>query len=751
VNTNNLSLGQKLGLLLVVNTVIAVAMIAMVFTVGTGVSRYQDSQQQLEALARVVGENSRASLAFGDAEGARATLDGLRVRSDISFARLMDAQGNTFAQADFHGGHNHSSLLFMAALEALLPVKLTVGQSIQDDGRHIGQIELDVELHDHWSGLIEQMAVMVPIAIALSSLCVYFALRLRRIITDPILGLTRVAHLVSRKQDYSLRAVKAGNDEIAELVDHFNRMLSEIQCRDEALRQEREALVQLTSEMKLTMEAAESANRVKSEFLSTVSHELRTPLTAIGGSLGLLVGGVFGEMPAQASQMLQIAHKNSQRLSYLINDLLDMEKLAAGKLDFDMQPHQLMVLVRQALVDNEAYGSQMQVRYEVSRAAEEVCVLVDAQRLQQVMANLLSNAAKFSPAGSKVGVAVSQTQRGALVEVRDQGSGISPDFHDRIFQRFSQGDASDTRQKGGTGLGLAITRELVERMGGHIGFESMPDRGTCFYFELPLWTAATSSPVPLELPAPEAQKPRVLVVEDDADMASLISRKLNRAGYAVDIAETGAQALALAQKTTYAAVTLDLLLPDMDGLQLIDRLRAEQSCTRLPIVVISVTSNQTQPHIKAGLTNVEWLTRPIDLSKLLASMERLTATENAAKTRVLHVEDDLEMHQAVCAMAGQRFDFELATTLREARARVALERFEVVILDLTLPNESGWDLLPDIRAQQPDARVVVLSDSELSPDQTRLVDVALRKSQVLPRQLISAIDVRHAGVLCTAP
>jgi signal transduction histidine kinase/DNA-binding response OmpR family regulator len=736
VNTSNLSIVQKLGLLLAVNTVIAVAMIALVFTVGTGISRYRDSQQQLEALARVVGENSRASLAFGDAEGARATLDGLRVRADITFARLLDARGVTFAQADFRGEQQGRGLWSEAAVEAILPVKLAVSQGIQDNGRTIGRIELDVELHHLWADLIEQMGVMALIAVALSTLCVYFALRLRRIITDPILGLTRVAHQISREQDYSLRAVKAGNDEIAELVDHFNHMLTEIQSRDEALSQEREALVQITSEMKLTMEAAESANRVKSEFLSTVSHELRTPLTAIGGSLGLLVGGVFGEMPAQADQMLQIANKNCQRLSYLINDLLDMEKLVAGKLNFDMQPYELMALVRQALIDNETYAGQFQVSYEVSQSADNAWVLVDAQRLQQVMANLLSNAAKFSPAGSKVRISVWQSQRGVVVEVRDQGSGISPDFHDRIFQRFSQGDASDTRQKGGTGLGLAITRELVERMGGHIGFESMPDRGTCFYFELPLWTEATSRPLPLDLPPSVTRLPRVLVVVGDADMAPLISRTLNLAGYEVDIAESGAKALELAEHNVYVAVTLEQLLPDMDGLRLIDLLRADPSRRHLPVVAISTISKEAQPAL-------EWLTKPIDLSKLLASMERLTAAANTAQTRVLHVADDLEMHQLVCAMADQRFDFELATNLREARARVALERFDVVILDLTLPNESGGDLLPDIRAQQPDTRVVVLSNSELSPEQMQQVDLVLRKSEVLPRQLMSAIAARE--------
>lgn len=490
MSTNKLSIVQKLGLLLTLAVLMTALMNALVFTVGTGISRYQDTLRQLGALAKTTGENSRAPLAFKDVEGARATLEALRVRDDIESARLIDARGMVFTQIDLGASRGHwqgmTGRLAVAMADATLPVRVTVGENIQDEDRTIGRIELDVDLYDLWFDLFESLALMVLIAIVLSLLGVYFCWRLSRFITRPILELTQVSHQVSREQDYSLRAAKSGNDEIGALVDHFNHMLAEIQLRDEALRQERESLVQLTNDMKLTMEAAERANRVKSEFLSTVSHELRTPLTAIGGSLGLLVGGAFGEMPAQATQMLQIALKNSQRLSYLINDLLDMEKLSAGKLSFDMQPHQLMGLVRQALVDNEAYASQFQVSYEVSQSADEAWVLVDAQRLQQVMANLLSNAAKFSPTGSKVRIAVSQTQRGARVEVRDQGSGIAPDFHDRIFQRFSQADASDTRQKGGTGLGLAITRELVERMGGFIGFESMPDRGTCFYFELPL-------------------------------------------------------------------------------------------------------------------------------------------------------------------------------------------------------------------------------------------------------------------------
>jgi len=225
--------------------------------------------------------------------------------------------------------------------------------------------------------------------------------------------------------------------------------------------------------------------RLKREFLSTVSHELRTPLTSIRGALGLIAGGAMGRLPEQVEHLVGIAHDNSEHLTRLINDLLDMEKIAANGMRFDLRAQAVMPLVEQAIEANRAYGEARQVSFILTTRADDAMVRVDAQRFLQIMANLLSNAAKFSPVGGQIEIAVNIREGFARVTVTDHGPGIPADFHDQVFDKFSQADASDGRHTGGTGLGLAITRELVQRMDGRIGFESREGEGATFHVEWP--------------------------------------------------------------------------------------------------------------------------------------------------------------------------------------------------------------------------------------------------------------------------
>jgi len=227
------------------------------------------------------------------------------------------------------------------------------------------------------------------------------------------------------------------------------------------------------------------AERIKQEFTSTLSHELRTPLTSIIGSLQLINSGVMGGVDKDVAELTMVAERNGQRLLDLINDILDIEKIESGKLTLTPELLTLDELVGESLVLNKGFAERFQVRYEPRGTLLPVQVKADRKRLLQVMTNLLSNAAKFSPPGEAVEVSMEDLGTRVRIGVHDHGPGIPENFRSRIFGRFAQADSSATRQKGGTGLGLAICKRLIELMDGRIGFTDRDGGGTVFFFELP--------------------------------------------------------------------------------------------------------------------------------------------------------------------------------------------------------------------------------------------------------------------------
>ncbi|MFI3185678.1 MAG: PAS domain S-box protein [Methylococcaceae bacterium] len=476
---------------------------------------------------------------------------------------------------------------------------------------------------------------------------------------------------------------------------------------------------------------------MKTEFVSTVSHELRTPLTAINGALGLIVGGALGEMPEQAKLMLDIAYKNSKRLSLLINDLLDMEKLAAGKMKLDLQAQLLMPLIEETLESVRAYGEKYQVSFKLSERADNVQVRVDSGRLQQVLSNFLSNAAKFSPTGAEVEVAVRLRRNVVQVEVIDHGPGIPAKFRSSIFQKFSQADSADNRQKGGTGLGLAISKELIERMNGLIGFDSEEGLGARFHFQLPVWQ-------PQEIAQPLAKTSilgaqRLLVVEDDADIATLLSMLLLSAGYQVDVANSGKLALNFLAHHEYAAMILDLMLPDQSGIALIRQLRSQTETETLPIIVVSAFTENGKLAINGDFNAIDWIDKPFDEALLVAAVQRFLPTQTVCKPRVLHVEDDADLQRIVAVIGADVADFDVANNLAEARSKLALENYSLVVLDIGLPDGSGWELLADLKLLDIEPPVIVLSGTDLTREQKDSVQAALVKARIPNQDLLDTL------------
>ncbi len=365
-------------------------------------------------------------------------------------------------------------------------------------------------------------------------------------------------------------------------------------------------------------------DQMKTEFISTVSHELRTPLTAISGALGILANGLAGALSEQSARMIQIAHNNSQRLIHLVNDLLDMEKLVAGKMHFDLQAQMLLPLLQQSMESNAAFAAQYGVSYQLD-SDDDVKVTVDSQRLLQVLANYLSNAAKFSPANDQVRISVEPRFGSVRVIVTDKGPGIPENFRARLFQKFSQADSSDTRQKGGTGLGLAICKEIIERMGGKVGVDSVPGEGASFYFDLPCEDATQK--MPSTRIEPSKTKPHLLIVEDDLETAEVLATALGAQGLDVDRANNGQAALEHLQLRDYDLITLDLNLPDMHGIDIVEQLRQQevhQQSKKMPIIIITGSVDEGKQRL-AGLdnrTSIYWLQKPLVNGELKAVVQQ---------------------------------------------------------------------------------------------------------------------------------
>jgi signal transduction histidine kinase len=245
-------------------------------------------------------------------------------------------------------------------------------------------------------------------------------------------------------------------------------------------------------------------DRLKDEFVSTVSHELRTPLTSIAASLGLLVGKIAGILPGPAARLLSIAYTNTQRLVRLLNDILDIEKLESGRVVFDFAKVNVRLLIEHAIEANRDFAESHNVRIRLLDSASSDEVRADADRFAQVMTNLLSNSIKFSPAGSEVVVSIAKRADSLRISVRDHGVGISPEFRPHLFEKFAQADATNARQKGGTGLGLSIVKQIVERLGGEVGYDDAPGGGAVFHIDLPSWDIVESQEVDVGIPTARA-------------------------------------------------------------------------------------------------------------------------------------------------------------------------------------------------------------------------------------------------------
>jgi signal transduction histidine kinase/DNA-binding response OmpR family regulator len=492
-----------------------------------------------------------------------------------------------------------------------------------------------------------------------------------------------------------------------------------------------------------SVKADEEKQRLKDEFVATVSHELRTPLTSIAGALGLLNGNAAGELPESAKRLLTIAYKNSQRLVRLLNDILDIEKMESGKVVFDFKRVEVRSLVAQTIEANRALAEGLGVRIRLVPASAAVDVRVDPDRLVQAVTNLLSNDIKFSPPGEEVVVAVEARNETARISVRDHGHGVPDEFKPHIFEKFAQADATDARQKGGTGLGLSIVKEIVDRLDGAVGFGDAPGGGAIFYVDLPNWARA----VRLQSRLIRKADLRVLLCEDNPEASIVLFDRLRQEGFLADVALTANEAVARVAATSYAAILVDLQLPEGDGISLIKQLRAQPQIYNTLLVVLSAdldpAHDEAQP---STLLNIlDWLDTPIDVARLVRVLDRPIARNGKTRPRILHIDSDSELLRTVAAALGARAEVMSVASIDEARRALATNRFDVAVLDVALAAGSGFDLLHELRDGDGDAiPLVVFSPHDANPAFAVQVRAALTKSRTSIDNLIATLCKRFA-------
>jgi signal transduction histidine kinase/CheY-like chemotaxis protein len=494
-------------------------------------------------------------------------------------------------------------------------------------------------------------------------------------------------------------------------------------------------------------DAADEANRTKSSFLANMSHELRTPLNAIIGLSDMLASNTARFGTDKALEPLRRVHRAGTHLLGLINQILDLSKIEAGRLELHLERVNILPLVEEVIGTARPLAEQNKNRLSVECPGDLPPIEADAMRVRQILLNLLSNACKFTKDGSiilRVRPVAHQGQDCIAFAVADSGIGMTPEQLGRLFEEFSQGDATTARQYGGTGLGLAITRRLCQMMGGDVSVTSEVGKGTTFTVRLPVAAAVVvARDQPSETGTDVPSGNCVLVIDDDATARDLIADYLRQAGFVVITAAGGAEGLKRAKDHHPIAITLDVIMPDIDGWTVLAALRGDPQLADIPVVMATIVDERRQ-----GMTlgAVGYLTKPIDGDKLVEIIRRYGAP--SGPTQVLVVEDDAMQRERVRSLLEPP---QWLVTEAE-NGRVALERLkdtvpDVIILDLMMPEMDGFQLVAALQ-QHPQwwrIPVVVVTALDLSAeDRARLnsgVETVLLKKAFKPSDLIDGL--RH--------
>ncbi|MEO5821626.1 MAG: response regulator [Vicinamibacteraceae bacterium] len=659
------SIRRKLTITIAITSALALGLAAAALVVYDISTYRQALTRDIEALADLVGNNSTASLAFGDSAAARETLQSLAVRPDVEAAAVYTASGHRLADYSRAGQRAPESL---AGSDGVTTSgrEFAVIRSVTLTGQSVGRVYVRSNLQQLEARIWRTVSITTVVFVLSTALAVGLGHRLQRPIAAPIQMLSRAAKRVSSTRDYSLRIEDDTSvEEISVLVATFNDMLAQIQVRDLELQRHQEHLeeqvAQRTAQLTEAKDRAEEGSRAKSDFLANMSHEIRTPMN---GVLGMVELALDGSMPAAQRADLQTIRGSAESLLVIIDDILDFSKIEAGQLSVDPVPMSLASLARMVVESFELRAHQKGLTLRCELAPDlPPAVRLDPGRLRQVLVNLLGNAVKFTSQGT---VTLAVGHQGVLADgrvaltfaVRDTGIGIAPARLEAIFQPFTQADTSMTRRFGGTGLGLTISSRLVALMGGWLNVNSTERVGSEFMVRLPAEIAkegeigpASDGP-PRLLPADVVPAPpetveeraatalghqlRVLVAEDNPVNQRITQHLLRKRKLSVTLADDGRQAVDAFQAGRFDLVLMDVQMPEMDGFEAVAAIRAlehAQGRPHTPIVAVTAHAmvGDREKCLEAGMD--AYLSKPLRRQLLFELVDELLGVANGTTTK----------------------------------------------------------------------------------------------------------------------